>query len=60
METMTKTIRYNEAVKGLPDEIKVSDLKANPGDYHARQLRNIVVSYGIGDAKWRNWRRRKN
>jgi len=54
METMTKTIRYNEAVKGLPDEIKVSDLKANPGDYHARQLRNIVVSYGIGDAKWRN------
>jgi Holliday junction resolvasome RuvABC ATP-dependent DNA helicase subunit len=51
---MTKTIRYNEAVKGLPDEIKVSDLKANPGDYHARQLRNIVVSYGIGDAKWRN------
>lgn len=55
METMTtKTIRYNEAVKDLPDEIQVSDLKANPGNYHARQLRNIVVAYGIGDAKWRN------
>jgi hypothetical protein len=54
METTTKTIRYNEAVKSLPDEIKVEDLKANPGNYHARQLRNIVVAYGIGDAKWRN------
>jgi len=37
-------------VEGLPDEIKVDDL----GDYHGRQLRNIVVAYGIGDARWRN------
>jgi len=55
MDTLTtKKIRYNEAVKGLPDEIKVADLQANPGSYHARQLRNIVVGYGIGDARWRN------
>lgn len=50
METMTKTIRYNQSVKDLPDEIKVSDL----AQYHARPLRNILVAYGIGDAKWRN------
>lgn len=50
----TKTIRYNEAVNRLPDEIQVADLKANPGNYHARQLRNIVVSYGLGESKWRN------
>lgn len=49
METITRT-RYNKAVEGLPDEIKVDDL----GDYHGRQLRNIVVAYGIGDARWRN------
>lgn len=54
MSTTTKTIRYNEAVTSLPDEIKVADLKANPDAYHGRQLRNIVVSYGIGDAKWRS------
>lgn len=55
MDTITtKKIRYNEAVKGLPDEIKVADLQANPESYHARQLRNIVVGYGIGDARWCN------
>ena len=55
MDTLTtKKIRYNEAVKSLPDEIQVADLKTNPDSYQARQLRNIVVGYGIGDAKWRN------
>lgn len=49
METIAKT-RYNKAVEGLPDEIKIADLDK----YHGRQLRNIVVAYGIGDARWRN------
>lgn len=48
---MTATaIRPNKAAETLPDEIKVSELHK----YHGRQLRNIVVSYQIGEPKWRN------
>ncbi len=50
----TKTIRRNRAVENLPEEITVKELQENPEKYHARQLRNIVISYDIGECTWRN------